>query len=214
MARLGVLGGTFDPPHLGHLNLAQTAYKQLALDTVLWVPAGQPPHKHHQAPTRSSDKPCPAGRDVPAAVQHRLAMTQLTIAQDPHFALCRLDLDRPGPHYTADLLALLKAQYGPFALFWFLVGEDSLRDLGKWQSPERILDICRLAVYPRPGSPIRWDLLEQLIPDIREKIDWLDGPPFELASSLIRKRIRKGQPIQQVPTAVCTYIETHKLYKF
>ena len=213
MARLGVLGGTFDPPHMGHLNLAQTACKQLALDTVLWVPAGQPPHKHHQTPASNFDKPCPAGRDAPSAVQHRLAMTQLTIAEHPQFALCRLDLDRPGPHYTADLLALLQAQYGPFASFWFLVGEDSLRDLAKWRSPERILDICRLAVYPRPGPPILWDQLEQLIPDIREKIDWLDGPPLELASSLIRKSIRKGQPIQQVPAAVSTYIETHKLYK-
>jgi nicotinate-nucleotide adenylyltransferase len=200
--RIGVLGGTFDPPHLGHLALAQAAYRQLALNLVLWVPAGSPPHKGHQT-----------GEEVPTPAHHRLAMTQLAITGHPHFALCRLDLDRPGPHYTADLLALLKAKCGSETSFWFLLGQDSLRDLASWHAPERILSACRLGVYPRPGATIDWSELERAFPAIRERIDWLDGPPLDLASSRIRHLARQGAINRhQVPAAVCDYIETHKFY--
>jgi nicotinate-nucleotide adenylyltransferase len=141
-------------------------------------------------------------------------MTRLTIFDTPAFSICRLDLDRPGPHYTADTLALLDEEYGPDTQFWFLIGEDSLRDLGKWHAPEQILTASRLAVYPRSGPRIGWDSLEKLVPGIQERIDWLSGPPVNLSSSQIRQRIRTGQPIQdQVVAAVCTYIETHKLYR-
>jgi len=141
-------------------------------------------------------------------------MIQLTIAQHPHFSLCRLDLDRPGPHYTADLVVLLARQYGPLVSFWFMVGEDSLRDLGKWHQPDRILDACRLAVYRRSGPPIDWAALEELVPNIRAQIDWIDGPPIDLASSEIRKRAQSGLPIHhQVVPAVDGYIQQHHLYR-
>ena len=197
MAKIGVLGGTFDPPHRGHLALAEAAYRQLGLEKALWVPAGQPPHKHRRTPMR-----------------HRLTMTQLAIAGRPHFCLCRLDVDRPGPHYTVDLMALLQAQYGRQTSFWFLVGEDLLRELASWHAPERLLRMCRVAVYPRPGSPVDWGTLDRIVPGIQRRIDWLAGPPIGLASSLIRERVRRGRPIDdQVPAAVGDYIETHGLYR-
>jgi len=208
VVKIGVLGGTFDPPHRGHLALAEAAYQQLELDRVLWVPAGQPPHKHHRTPMR-----------------HRLTMTQLAIAGRPHFCLCRLDVDRPGPHYTVDLMALLQARYGRQTSFWFLVGEDSLRELASWHAPERLLRMCRVAVYPRPvpagathqdvpQPPVDWYALEKIVPEIQAPIDWLAGSPIGLASSLIRERVRRGRPIDdQVPAAVGDYIETHGLYR-
>jgi len=190
--RIGVLGGSFDPPHRGHLALAGAAWQQLRLDKVLWAPAGQPPHKREQTP-----------------IHHRLAMTQLAIAGRPPFILCRLDLERPGPHYTADLLDLLRAQYGRRAAFWFLLGADSLRDLAGWHAPERILSACRLAVYPRPGVQVDWKSLEQLVPGVANRLDWLEGPAIKLSSSLIRQGLPPGK---QVPPAVRRYIQTHQLY--
>lgn len=205
MERLGIFGGTFDPPHQGHLILAEAAYRQLQLDQVLWAPAGQPPHKSIR----------PSGTDaapLPSAAHHRLAMTELAIMDRPHFALCHRDLERPGPHYTADLLALLKAEYGSQVAFWFLVGKDSLRDLASWHAPEKILALCRLGVYPRPGLPVDWDTLETIVPDIRNKTDWLSGPPIELASTQIREQIRQGIPVITIPRAVYNYIKKHSLY--
>ncbi len=214
MERLGILGGTFDPPHLAHLTLAQTAYEQLDLDLVLWAPAGHPPHKQQPSPVAGVHTPLPADQHLPSPAHHRLAMIRLTIANSPHFTLCRLDLDRPGPHYTADLLALLAQKHGLAASFWFLVGEDSLRDLGKWHQPERILKACRLAVYRRSGPPIDWASLEGLIPGIEAQIDWLEGPPIDLASSEIRRRVQNGLAIHhQVVAAVADYIQQHHLYR-
>ena len=214
MERLGVLGGTFDPPHRGHLALARAAVQQLDLDRVLWTPAGQPPHKQDRALGSGSSEHSASTGDLPAEAQARLAMVQLAIAEDPRLVLCRLDLDRPGPHYTADLLALLKALHDPSTRFWFLVGEDSLRDLGKWHAPERILASCRLAVYPRSGSPVDWVILEKVGQEIWKRVDWLTGPPYECASSLIRQDIRAGRPVHdRVPESVRAYIESHQLYR-
>ncbi len=196
MGRIGVLGGTFDPPHIGHTAVALAAHRQLELDRVLWVPAGQPPHKPSQTIAR-----------------HRLRMTELAISGRPLFSICRLDLDRPGPHYTVELLDLLRTEHGPAAQLWFLIGEDSLRELLSWYAPDRILDRCRLAVFPRPGAPINWRSLEQAIPGIRDKIDRLEAPPVELASTAIREKVRLGQSIHGlVAPAVERYIEQQQLY--
>ncbi len=197
MERLGVLGGTFDPPHLGHLALAEAARQQLRLEQVLWAPAGHPPHKR-----------------VHSSARHRLAMTELAITSHPRFALCRLDLDRPGHHYTADLLDLLRVQYPAPAIIHFLVGQDSLSELAKWRAPERILSAARLAVYRRPGVKVDWEALERVAPGARTRIDWLEGPPLEPASYLIRELVKQGQPIMHlVPPAVGSYIKAHRLYQ-
>ncbi len=214
MERLGILGGTFDPPHWGHLALAQAAHQQLELDRVLWAPAGSPPHKQDRIQGPKASIHPQSNRDLPAPVKDRLAMVELAISDHPHLSLCRLDLDRPGPHYTADLLDLLQAQHPPSTRFWFLAGEDSLHDLAKWYAPERILASCRLAVYPRLGPPVRFETLEAVIPEIRERIDWLSGPAFACRSSVIRRDIRAGLSVEdRLPRAVMAYIDRHKLYR-
>lgn len=141
-------------------------------------------------------------------------MTLLAISGNPRFELSLLDMHRPGPHYTSDLLSLLHQQYPAGTLFWFLVGEDSVRELGNWHTPKRILNLCRLGVFPRPGPPIDWEALDEVVPSIQAKVDWLDAAPIELASSIIRKRIRQGHPIDDfVPEAVANYIREQEVYR-
>jgi nicotinate-nucleotide adenylyltransferase len=199
LSRIGVLGGTFDPPHYGHLLLADTARVQLHLDRVLFAPAGQPPHK-------------PAAR--PSPVMHRVALLQaaLSDANEPAFCLSRVDLDRPGPHYTVDALALLQKAH-PQAEMWFLVGADSLADLTKWRDPARIVALARLGVLARPGAAPDLGQLSAAVPGLVGRIDWLIGPSLEVSSSALRERARQGLPLRfLVPPAVETYLSEHSLY--
>jgi nicotinate-nucleotide adenylyltransferase len=206
--RLGVLGGTFDPPHYGHLLLADTARVQLRLDRVLFAPAGQPPHKPESQPSP----------DV-----HRLAMVKAALADasEPAFCLSRVDLDRPGPHYTVDALAILRRAY-PAAQVWFIVGADSLADLPRWRGPARIVALARLAVLARPGYTFDLDDPaatispgDDLVPpiDLHQRIDWLAGPPLDVSSSALRQRARRGLPLRYlVPPSVEAYVREHGLY--
>lgn len=199
VGRLGVLGGTFDPPHYGHLLLADTARTQLRLDRVLFVPAGQPPHK-------------PA--DQPSPVVDRVAMVQAALndADTPAFRLCRVDLDRPGPHYTVDALTALREVY-PAAKIWFLVGADSLADLPQWRDPTRIIALARLAVLARSGSAPDLDDLSATVPGLQGCLDWLAGPPLDLSSSALRQRARRGLSLRYlVPPSVEAYVHEHGLY--
>jgi nicotinate-nucleotide adenylyltransferase len=208
IARLGILGGTFDPPHYGHLLLADTARVQLRLDRVLFAPAGQPPHK-------PSDQPSP--------VVQRVALVQaaLTDAAEPAFALSRVDLDRPGPHYTVDLLQILRKRH-PGAETWFLIGTDSLDDLPSWRDPTRIIALTRLAVLQRPGyQPDLDEVQARLDPgdgsaapaDLHQRVDWLIGPALAVSSSALRERARQGFPLRYlVPPSVEAYVRDHRLY--
>jgi nicotinate-nucleotide adenylyltransferase len=210
--RIGVFGGTFDPPHCGHLKVAEAAHEQLKLDVVLWVPTGQPPHKQQRI--RAGSEEGSGQDDALTAAPHRAKMIRLAIADHPQFLLSRLDLDRPGPQFSADLCALLHDQYGPETDFWFIVGEDSLRELPTWHTPARVLELCRLAVFPRPGPPVDWHQLQKIIPDVRDRVDWLRGGLIEISSSDIRRRARHGESIRDlVPPAVYSYIEEHDLYR-
>jgi nicotinate-nucleotide adenylyltransferase len=189
--RLGVLGGTFDPPHYGHLTLADTARAQLRLQRVLFAPAGQPPHKP---------------KDQPSPVAHRLAMVQAALdkAGEPAFCLSRVDVDRPGPHYTVDTLRLLRAEY-PAAQIWLIVGADSLADLPQWRDPACITALARLAVLARPGYEPKLDGAA--------RIDWLPGPSLDLSSSALRQRARQGLPLRYLtPCSVQAYVHQHGLY--
>jgi nicotinate-nucleotide adenylyltransferase len=212
MDRIGVFGGTFDPPHWGHLKLAEAALRQLQLDVVLWVPAGQPPHKRRRARSESGARSNSNDSLTPA--HHRVEMIRRIIADHPHFLLSRLDVDRPGPHYTADLCALLADYYGTQTTLWFLVGEDSLRELPAWHTPDQVLQRCRLGVFPRKGPPVDWDELCRIIPEIRDRVDWLEGQIIEISATAIRSRARRGEPIRDlVPPPVCHYIRNHQLYR-
>lgn len=196
--RLGILGGTFDPPHLGHLLLGEIAREQLGLDQILFVPAGQPPHK----------------RDDPvSAVHHRLAMTRLAINDNPHFAVDTTDIDRPAPHYTATLFPLLQEKY-PGATLWLLIGSDSLRDLASWHQPELIVQQWRLATLPRPGATVELATVEAAVPGVRAVVDWLDGPSVDLSSTYIREWARQKRSLRYlVPHTVAQYIQTNILYR-
>lgn len=194
---LGVLGGTFDPPHYGHLALAENARVQLRLERVLFVPAGQQPLKRDRAIT---------------SARHRAAMVEAAIADNPGFALSRVDLDRPGPHYTTDTLALLRKAH-PEAELFFLVGGDSLAQLAAWHDPAGIVHQARLAAMPRPGWEVDLGELEQAVPGVCERLVWLDTPCLDIAASDLRRRARQGLPLRYlVPPAVEAYIYKHRLY--
>jgi len=196
--RLGVFGGTFDPVHYGHLVAAEEVRYRLRLDKVLFVPAGMPPHKldHDITPTR-----------------HRLAMLELAIASNPGFALSRVDIDRHGPCYTVDTLALLHQEYGPGTELFFLMGMDSLAEILTWKEPERLIRLAQIVVVGRPGFQADVDELDKVLPGAAERISIVDTPLMEVSSSDIRQRVREGAPIRyQVPEAVEAYIRAHRLY--
>lgn len=196
--RLGILGGTFDPPHYGHLALAENGRTQLGLDRVFFVPAGQPPHKPEH----------PVASD-----HHRAAMVQAAIADNPGFALSRVDLNRPGPHYTVDMLALVKQEY-PDAELVFLMGGDSLAQLPSWRDPAGIARLACLAVMRRPGYEPDLEALERAVPGLCERLLWIDAPPLALSSSDLRRRVREGLPLRYlVPPPVEAYIREHRLYE-
>jgi nicotinate-nucleotide adenylyltransferase len=197
--RVGLLGGSFDPPHMGHLILAQEACEQLALDRVLFAPAGQQPLK--------------AGQPV-TAVEDRVRMTQLAIAGNPHFELSRADVDRPGPHYTIDLVRIVAGKFPPGSELYFLMGFDSLADLPKWREPDQLIRTVRLVALTRPEVRIDWDALEAQLPGVRERVQLLDMPEIEIASRDLRERARTGRSIRyMVPDGVVAYIADKGLYR-
>jgi nicotinate-nucleotide adenylyltransferase len=198
MKRLGLLGGTFDPPHYGHLVLAEQARIQLQLDRVLFIPAAQPPHK-------------PVAEVTP--IVHRLSMLERAIAGNSFFEISRADIDRAGPHYTVDLLTILREIYLE-AEFFFLMGSDSLVDLPRWRDPHRLIQLTWLAVTPRPGYVVHMPLLEQALPGISRRLIWLDAPFLDIASHDLRQRVRQGGSIRYlVPPEVEAYIHAHGLYR-
>lgn len=196
--RIGLLGGSFDPLHIGHLILAEEARDQLDLSLVYFVPAGDPPHKRDRRL---------------AAVEHRIRMVQLAIAGNPQFQVSRVDADRPGPHYTVDLVHLIKQQIPPQAELFFLMGFDSLRDLPTWREPQKLIAACHLVALTRHETPVDWDALETKLPGVRERVTILDMPELEIASHDLRARVQTGRSIRYlVPEPVCDYIGRHQLY--
>jgi nicotinate-nucleotide adenylyltransferase len=196
--RLGVLGGTFDPIHHGHLVAAQEACYQLELDRVLFVPAGTPPHK-------------PSGPITHA--RHRLRMIELAMGDRPCFALSRVDMDRPGPHYTADMLQLLKDEWGVGTALFFIEGADSLADILDWYQPQRIVELAEIVVVDRHGAQLDLDRLEQHLPGIAGRLHRVHMPLLDISSTDLRERVRQGRPIDYLlPREVRDYILEHELY--
>jgi nicotinate-nucleotide adenylyltransferase len=201
MRRLGVYGGTFDPIHIGHLVAAAEVQYVLGLDRVLFLPAGEPPHK--------------ANNGMTAAV-HRKRMVELAIDDNPYFELSTIDLDRPGPHYTADALAILRCAE-PDAALWFIMGEDTILDVPNWAHPERIVEHARLAVVTRPGWKVDvadLAMLDVAIPGIVRCCDFIPIPMLDIASRQLRERLRGGAPSRyQLRADVWEYIQEHGLYR-
>jgi nicotinate-nucleotide adenylyltransferase len=197
--RLGTLGGTFDPIHIGHLILAEEAWHQLRLDQVLLAPAADPPHKRDQGKS-------------PA--EHRVRMVELAIADNPHLALSRVDVDRPGPHYTLDMVRLLHEQYGPGADLYFLMGLDSLADLPTWHRPLELMQQCKLVALSRPDADFDWETLEAALPGVRRRVIVLPMPLLQISGSDLRARVREGRPLRyQVLPQVEQYIHEQQLYR-
>jgi nicotinate-nucleotide adenylyltransferase len=179
--RIGIFGGTFDPPHLGHLILAAEATSQMKLDRLLWVLTPDPPHKRDQQLT---------------PIDIRFELVQLSLMDDPTFEMCRIDLDRPGPHYTLDTVKLIQSEY-PDAELYYLIGGDSLHDYPNWHKASELLgELKGLGVMRRPGDQINMSLLEIQIPGITQKIHFIEAPLLEIASHQIRRRIHQGRPFR------------------
>ncbi len=201
--RVGVLGGTFDPVHLGHLLLADQARDALGLARVLFVPAARPPHK-------------PDARHT--AAERRAAMVALAIADDPGFELSRVELDRPGPSYSADTLEQLAASFaerGEVVELVLLLSAESFREFAGWHEPRRILAAARVAVLPRAGYPDpdpAW--LGRDLADLGSRVAILDAARIAISGREIRARVAAGRSIRYlVPRAVEAYIDDHSLYR-
>lgn len=197
--RIGIFGGTFDPIHIGHLILAEEAWYQLKLDMVYLVPAGDPPHKRDRSLS---------------AVDDRVHMAKLATAEIDYVRVSRIDADRPGPHYTADMVRLVRdrTEYRPE--LYFLMGMDSLRDLHTWHEAAWLVENCRLVALSRHDVALDWDRLEARLPGIRDRVIILDMPELEISSNAIQRRVRNGQPIRHlVPRPVELYIFEHALYR-
>jgi nicotinate-nucleotide adenylyltransferase len=200
--RFGVLGGTFDPVHIGHLIIAQEAVSLLDLDRFFFLPAGEPPHKRNRHIT---------------PVQHRLRMLELAIADNPAFAISRVDVDRSGPSYTADTLRLLHEAWGPDTALYFVIGWDMLYDLPSWYHPAEVVrQVERLVVIRRPcydeSAPFL-ALLNKVVPGVQERLLPLETAQVTINSTDLRKRVADGRSIRyQVPDAVEQYILAQGLY--
>jgi nicotinate-nucleotide adenylyltransferase len=195
--RVGILGGTFDPPHIGHLILGEYTVEALDLDLLLFVPAADPPHKQDRSKT---------------PVHDRLAMLECALAGNQHFTLSRIDIDRPGPHYSVDMVKIVQAQH-PSAELYFVMGGDSLRDLPKWHNPAEFITLCKLAVMRRPFDDASPDMHESVLPGLAQRVVVIDAPVLEISSSEIVRRLQTGLSVRYlVPDAVLTYIAQHHVY--
>ena len=197
---IGILGGTFDPVHCGHLAIAKEAKKKLGLRRVLFVPAG-PWLKVND-------------REI-TDVKHRVKMVELAIESIPYFELSSIEIERPGPSYTVDTVTELKKMMGSDTEFFLLLGRDSLIELPKWHNPAELIKICRLAAFTRVMTdPPDLNALEKELPGIKKSTMLLDMKPVDISSSDIRNRIARGLPVKGlVPDAVAAYIREQKLYR-
>jgi nicotinate-nucleotide adenylyltransferase len=193
---VGILGGTFDPVHLGHLVLAEQARDQLSLDEVLFVPAGDPWRKS----SRTITPP-----------EHRLAMLRLAIEGNDAFGISDLELRREGPTYTAVTLAELAAERLDDA-FWFIMGADALADLPNWRDPEHIVRHAMLAVAPREAQEV--NVAQLNMPALAGRVALFDCPRIDISSTDVRARIAAGCSVRyMVPEPVAAYISTQGLYR-
>ena len=202
--KTGILGGTFDPIHNGHLAIAEAARGCLGLDRVVFIPAGRPWLKARSL-----------GRITGA--EHRLAMVRLAIADCPHFEASAMEVERPGLTYTVDTLAELRAKDDGSSRrteMYLILGMDSVRDLRRWHEPERLLEMCVVVAVSRPGADdIAPSSFEQDFPTAADRFRLLRGPLLDVSATDVRSRVAKGQPIGDcVPAPVERYIRDHGLY--
>lgn len=195
---VGVFGGTFDPPHLGHLILASEGLMRLRLDRVLWVLTPVPPHKP----------------DLPVTpLEYRIKMLEVIMRRNPDFELSRADIDRPSPHYALGTMEWLELKH-PDDEFVYLMGSDSLRDLHSWHRSSDFIGKCKsLGVLHRQGAEVNLEDLENELPGISSKVDYFTGPAIDITSRNIRERVNSGARYEHlVPHGVAEVIRSHGIY--
>jgi nicotinate-nucleotide adenylyltransferase len=197
--RLGVFGGTFDPPHIGHLILASEAQFQMNLDKVLWVLTPEPPHKSEREVT---------------SLDQRLALMNAALGDDAAFELSCVDIDRPAPHFAADTLSLLKTQYSDSSLV-YLMGSDSFVELPTWHTPQAfIANVDEIGIMRRAGWDPDLEKLDHVLPSISKKSRFMDAPLIEISSTHLRSAIREGMTYRYyLPGPVFDLIEEWGLYR-
>jgi nicotinate-nucleotide adenylyltransferase len=218
--KLGLLGGSFNPVHDGHLAIARHTREALELDQILFIPTGHPPHK-------------PNGGLAPA--QDRYEMVRLAITPDPAFAISDVEIRRPGKSYSIDTIRQLQQEYGPHTQLFFLIGLDAFLDFPSWRDPRTLLELCSFVVLSRPGLSFRSLSTVSLLPPIPypsladldagrvfrieaqiggQRLICLKQPPCPISASDIRARIRQGLPVANLlPPLVESYILRHHLYQ-
>lgn len=198
MIKLGIIGGTFDPPHYGHLAIAEEAYARLGLTRVLFAPAYGNPLKQGEKHTDT---------------EQRLQMVRLAIADNPHFTFSSVDL-RPGSSYTVVMLKRMRVEH-PDAEFYFIIGADAIARLPDWYQAERVLEMTRMVAFPRPSTMLDLPKLIAAMPRAAERVQLIeDGPLLEISSRQLRERVAARLPIRyQTPDAVIEYIVEQGLYR-
>lgn len=217
--RIGLLGGTFNPIHTGHLYIAEAVQEKLHLDRILFIPSGNPPHKKEE--------------EIPPA-KHRLEMTRLALLGRPGFELCDIEVRRPGKSYSVETVSELQRRYPNDRLF-FIIGTDAFFDLPAWKEPERLLSLCDFVVVARPGHPFsqlpnlgplrgidpaplreldrRKEEMVTLPIASRSAIHFISIPPSPISASQIRKELAAGKKMKNLlPEPVASYIIKNKLY--
>lgn len=193
-SRIGVFGGTFNPPHIGHLIVAEEVRQNFALDRIVFVPSARPPHKI-QSPVIDS--------------AHRYHMTQLATEDNPHFAVSDIEIRRPGTSYTVDTVKSFRDTYGPDVDIFFIMGGDSIFEIDTWKDPEQIFNCCTIIVTSRPGFH-----LSKVEERLKAKVLTTEVSQIDVSSTDIRQRLQDGKSIAYlVPQAVEAYIRKEKLYR-
>ncbi|MDA1128738.1 MAG: nicotinate-nucleotide adenylyltransferase [Chloroflexi bacterium] len=197
--KIGILGGTFDPVHLGHLSISQAAMDHSGLDWVLFIPAGEPRLKVAQPS---------------ASANHRIEMVRLAIQDNPKFQVCDIEARRPGPTFSVDTLEVLSAKYGPGTDLFFIMGLDVLGQLDRWKNPVRVLALCQFLVLGRPGEEgFDWPGFYSRVPEAEGRVQVVAAPMVEVSATELRRRLSAGEPLLgQAPDAVDQYIRQHGLY--
>ena len=198
--RVGIMGGTFDPIHIGHLVIAEAAREQLALSEVIFIPAAQPPHK--------------AGREV-APAEHRLHLVQLATESNPFFRVLDVEMKREGPSYSYDTLRALVETHDESTDFYFIVGGDEMNTILTWHRISELFALCRFAAARRQGAPLSLlEVRERLGEEVLARIHSVQAPELEISSTDIRRRLREGRSIRYlVPEKVEAYICKEGLYQ-
>ena len=195
-ARIGLLGGSFDPIHYGHLAIAEEVRLALQLQRVLFLPPAQQPFKQGQHA---------------ASAEQRLAMARLACADNLAFEVSSIEIERPGPSYTAVTLAALRERY--HAELFLILGADSLADLPRWYRAQRVVELAQVVAVGRPGAPTETDRITHALPGLAGRLTWIDGPQLSLSSTQLRERAAAGRTLRyQTPDSVVDFILTHRPY--